>query len=114
MLCITPHQAAAILREELEGCLRLPAIEDAFHSHWAFPIVVDEPQRVLEALRSEGFDAATLGRSTTVAAPPDRPELDPMQARRTLEKLVVLPCYAAMPDAELRRQAAVIRRVVAA
>ena len=105
--------AARILAEALGDCVVRPGTGNPIHNYWVFPILADQPEPLMAALRAAGFDAATLRRSQTVPAPEDRPKLDPVTARETLEKLVVLPCYPEMPRAELLRQAEVVRRTVA-
>ena len=74
---------------------------------------MSEPRKFIEALRREGFDAADLPRSQHIAAPQDRPGLDPKTAAAALRDLIVVPCYEAMSDRELVRQAAVIKRIAA-
>ncbi len=66
----------------------------------------------MEDLRIEGLDAATLGRSTAIAPPEDRPHLDPVITREMLAHLLVLPCYPRMGAKELERQAKVLRDAV--
>jgi dTDP-4-amino-4,6-dideoxygalactose transaminase len=106
--------AGRVLLEELGDSVLCPGSKNAIHNFWAFPIVVNDPKRVMKALRDAGFDAATLRRSTTVRPPADRPKLDPVNTRLALERLIVLPCYEGMPEAALRRQAAVVRAAVGA
>jgi perosamine synthetase len=91
----------------------LPAQANAHHDYWVFPLLVSEPRKFIEALRSEGFDAADLPRSQHIAAPQDRSGLEPKTAAGVLRDLIVVPCYDAMPDSELVRQAAVIKRIAA-
>ena len=90
-----------------------PAQANAHHDYWVFPMLVSEPRKFIEALRKEGFDAADLPRSQHIAAPQDRPGLEPKTAAGVMRDLIVVPCYDAMPDSELVRQAAVIKRVAA-
>jgi dTDP-4-amino-4,6-dideoxygalactose transaminase len=90
-----------------------PAQANAHHDYWVFPLLVSEPRKFIEALRREGFDAADLPRSQHIAAPQDRPGLDPKTAAAVMRDLIVVPCYEAMPDRELVRQAAVIKRIAA-
>lgn len=90
-----------------------PAQANAHHDYWVFPLLVSEPRKFIEALRREGFDAADLPRSQHIAAPQDRPGLDPKTAAAALRDLIVVPCYEAMSDRELVRQAAVIKRIAA-
>ena len=104
----------AALGERLRGMLGdaavCPAGEAGIHNYWVFPILADDPQALIRALRAEGFDGANLPRSQAIAAPAGRPELDPATAKEVLAKLVVLPCYPGMSDADLRRQAEIVRR----
>ena len=90
-----------------------PAQANTHHDYWVFPLLVSEPRKFIEALRREGFDAADLPRSQHIAAPLDRPGLEPKTAIGVMRDLIVVPCYDAMPDSELVRQAAVIKRVAA-
>ncbi len=99
------------LRDLIGGSVAMPAQANAHHDYWVFPLVVDEPRKFIDALRAEGFDAADLPRSQHIAAPADRPALEPKVAAQVMRDLVVIPCYDAMPDAELKRQAEVIKRL---
>jgi dTDP-4-amino-4,6-dideoxygalactose transaminase len=101
------------LRDYLGDAVPLPGTANAQHSYWVFPILAKEPLQLIAAMRREGFDAANLPRSQTVAAPEDRPELEPATAAQTLSELVVLPCYPGMPDSELKREAELVRRLTA-
>lgn len=99
------------LRDLIGGAVAMPAQANAHHDYWVFPLLVKEPRKFIDGLRSQGFDAADLPRSQHIAAPKDRPELEPMTAAGVMRDLVVIPCYDAMPDAELARQAEVIKRL---
>lgn len=101
------------LRNLIGTSVAMPAQANAHHDYWVFPLLVDEPRKFIDGLRAEGFDAADLPRSQHIAAPKDRPELEPLTARDVMRDLVVIPCYDTMPDTELVRQAEVIRRLAA-
>ena len=59
-----------------------------------------------------GFgDSSNLPRSQAVKAPADRPELTATITAQALAQLIVAPCYASMPDSELRRQAKLIKEI---
>ena len=63
-------------------------------SYWVFPIVSDDPAALILVLRGAGFDASTKTSAIdVVAAPADRPDLDPVCGRRLLEGVVFLPVY---------------------
>lgn len=100
------------LKELLGDSLPLPGQGNAHHDYWVFPAVVDAPLPFLAEMRRNGFDVANLPRNQAVAAPEDRPELDPHRAADLLSRLVILPCYDDVPDSELRRQADLVRRLL--
>jgi dTDP-4-amino-4,6-dideoxygalactose transaminase len=104
-------KAGERLRALLGDALPMPASASLTHSYWVFPVLVDDPKAAMPALRAAGFDATNLPRSAAAAAPQDRPELEPATANRLMQHLMVLPCYPLIPDAALRRQAEVLKRV---
>jgi dTDP-4-amino-4,6-dideoxygalactose transaminase len=80
------------------------------HTHWLFPVLVDDPDEVISQLRQSGFDA-TQGQSLCVVAPPaERPELDPSTARHAMAKIVFLPIYPEMPKRAVRKMAMILLR----
>jgi dTDP-4-amino-4,6-dideoxygalactose transaminase len=99
------------LRDGLNGSVVLPAQANAHHDYWVFPLLVSNPRKFIADLRAEGFDASDLPRSQHIAAPADRPALEPQTAAAAMRDLIVVPCYDAMPDSEIDRQAAVIRKI---
>jgi dTDP-4-amino-4,6-dideoxygalactose transaminase len=79
------------------------------HTHWLFPVVSDAPDELIRASRAAGFDAARSASSVkAIAAPADRPELEPVLARGLMSRLVFLPAYPELPDGSLRRLAAAL------
>lgn len=103
----------ARLREYLGDCVVLPGTANKYCDYWVFPILVDDPRAFIDALRAAGFDGANLPRSQAIPAPEGRPELEPNIAAQALSDLIVLPCYPGMSDAELKRQADVVREIAA-
>lgn len=97
------------LKALLGDSLALPGQANRHHDYWVFPAVVEEPLGFIAALRRQGFDAANLPRSQAVAAPDDRPQLEPRRAADLMSKLVILPCYEGLPDREMQRLAALVR-----
>lgn len=95
------------------NALKLPAQHNRHHDYWVFPLLVKEPKRLIRALRREGFDAADLPRSQHIAAPPDRPQLEPNTAAAVMRDIVIVPCYASMPDSEIERQAQIVKKFAA-
>jgi dTDP-4-amino-4,6-dideoxygalactose transaminase len=102
--------AEALDRHLRQGVLR-PATANPVHTYWVYPILAEEPKAAIAELRRAGFDGAQQTRSQAVAPPADRPELDPRVAREALARLIILPCYPAIPEAEIAREAEIVNRV---
>lgn len=102
------------LAADLNGALVCPAGGMDPHVFWVFPLLAERPDEVLRHMRRHGFDG-TQGQSMVAIDPPDgRPECTPTAAREIVRRLLFLPFYAAMPDRERRRMAAVLREYAAA
>jgi dTDP-4-amino-4,6-dideoxygalactose transaminase len=86
-----------------------PGATAAHHSHWIFPILAIAPERLIQHLWREGFDA-TRGASSlyTVEAPDSHADLSPREARQAMQKVVYLPIFAGTTDRDLRRLARVL------
>src|SRR5258708_18138969 len=68
-------------------------------THWLFPVISREPDRLILACRRAGIDGARGASSVTVVpAPSDRPAADPASARGMMARLAFLP-----PDPALSR-----------
>jgi perosamine synthetase len=109
------HEARHVAPCARVAALVAPAVErpcDRVQTlkHWMFPFFAADPQAAVVALRRAGFDATRGASSLTVVEPPiDRPELDPVNARRAASRIVYAPLYAAMPERERERLAGVLR-----
>ncbi len=99
------------LRQSLGDAVVMPALENTHHDYWVFPILVDDPAAFIQAMRAEGFDTSNAPRSQAISAPPDRPQLEASIAARVLADLIIVPCYPGMPDAEIEREARVIKAI---
>jgi dTDP-4-amino-4,6-dideoxygalactose transaminase len=98
-------RALAALLQETVSC---PGAAVASHTYWVFPILIDEPHRLIEHLARAGFDA-TQGHSLCVVRPPaDRLGQRASAAERMLAKVVFLPFYPELPRRESLRMADVI------
>lgn len=81
-------------------------------THWLFPVVAPEPERLVAALRGRGIDASHVASSIAVVHPPaDRPELAPEAAARVMAGIVFLPACPNMPHAVLERLVWTLRDV---
>ena len=103
-----------LLVQLLAGRIECPGARMVGHTHWVFPVLADDPDRLIAALAKAGFDA-TRNQSLVVVTPADdRPWLDPGTARAMLARTVFVPLYAAMPTKAIRRMAEVILQTSAA
>lgn len=101
------------LCDALRGAYECPAADVTPHVFWVFPILTNRPEEVRRELLRHGFDA-TQGQSMIVVEPPQgRDDLVPHNALRLLAETVYLPCYDALPDAELSRMAGVLKSLAA-
>jgi dTDP-4-amino-4,6-dideoxygalactose transaminase len=75
-------------------------------THWLFPVVSSRPDEVIRMSRSLGFDVARKASSVfAIAAPADRPDLEPRDAREAMSRLVFLPAYPELPVCSLEQLA---------
>jgi perosamine synthetase len=96
------------LTERLERTVLCPGTASTPHNYWVFPILVDEPSRLIKKLVRSGYDA-TQGASLCVVPPPaDRPDQRAVFAEEFLEKVVFLPFYPELTARAARRMAAVV------
>jgi dTDP-4-amino-4,6-dideoxygalactose transaminase len=76
----------------------------ALHTHWLFPVMSSEPDRLILACRRAGVDGARAASSVTVVgAPAGRSEAEPHAARQMMAALVFLPAYPELPRRSLAR-----------
>lgn len=82
------------------------------HTHWVFPVAVEDAvegvEPLIAALSDAGFDATRGERLCVVDPPAGRPDLAPLTARTILARSVFLPCTLAMPQRALVQMAAVV------
>ncbi len=97
-----------LLADLLRGKVSCPGADVVPHNYWLFPAIVADPQRTISALEAAGFDATQAQSMQACPAPPDRPDLDPVNVREVLKHMILLPCYPGIPEAELRRMAEVV------
>lgn len=88
----------------------VPGVRAPLHTHWVFTLESDRPDELVRELRAEGFDATQVATMKAVPAPAGRPELAPRKAEELLRRMVYLPVYPELPEAELERLAGVLLR----
>jgi perosamine synthetase len=88
--------------------LRRPGADAANHTHWLFPMLTPEPERLMRHLWARGYDA-TRGASNLlcVPAPPGRPAA--AQAGRMMDEVLYLPLYPSATPAEMHAMAQAVR-----
>jgi perosamine synthetase len=97
-----------VLAASLRNTVSCPGAAVTPHTYWVFPVVVEQPEELLEHLTRSGFDA-TQGQSLCVVRPPaDRPGQRAAAAENLLAKVVFLPFYPEMPPHYSRRMAAAV------
>jgi perosamine synthetase len=94
----------AALGDELATSLRSqPGSAALDRTHWVFPVVPDDPDAFIAALRSAGFDATRATTSiTAVGSPP------PPRAAELMDRVVFVPAYPELPRRAVER----LRRVL--
>lgn len=106
------EERAALARRAI--CL-MPAVERPgdrapWHTHWVFPIQEDEPEMLIPALWARGFDATRGASSLCVVEPPaDRPEMEPVHARRAFSRLLYLPVHPGLRRRDVERLAQAVQ-----
>lgn len=72
--------------------LERPGDAADFHSYWVFPVLSDDPERMIHSLWARGIDATRGASSLSVVAPPgDRPETGPEEALAMFARLLYVP-----------------------
>lgn len=102
-------QSGEFLRQRLARVVALPGKDLLGRTHWVFPVMADNPQRLVTALLDGGFDA-TQGQSLCVVpAPTERAGLHALQAEQFLAKVVFLPIYPELPQPAVEKMAAIVQ-----
>lgn len=78
---------------------------------WVFPVTAPDPSVLIRSLRQAGFDASRATSSIAAIAPPaDRSDLAPVEAERLRDRIVFLPVYPELEDAEVTRLLGAVHR----
>ncbi len=88
--------------------LERPGAQASHHTHWLFPMMTVDPDRLMRQLWARGFDA-TCGASnlTCVPAPEGRPVAT--QAARLMREVLYLPLHPSVTRGEMRAMAHAVR-----
>jgi perosamine synthetase len=97
-----------MLKGLLDHNVVCPGMAAVPHNYWVFPILVEDPNQLIERLVAGGYDA-TQGASLCAVQPPaGRPEFRAHFAEELLEKVVFLPFYPELPERAAQRMATVV------
>jgi perosamine synthetase len=102
-------EKAVRLHDALDCAVCCPGFALRPHNHWVFPVLVEQPERLVTALAKSGFDSVLAASMTAVRPPVDRPHLAAQRVRSIANRMVYLPCYPELPDEEIERMAAVVQ-----
>jgi perosamine synthetase len=98
----------------LSNAVFCPGATNRPHTYWVFPVLVNHPDRLIEQLARDGFDA-TQGQSLCVVPPPDdRPREKASVSEEILTKIVFLPFYPELSEKESKRMAEVVLKAAEA
>jgi len=76
--------------------------EAGHHTYWVFPILSQAPDELVRFLRSRGFDATRGQSSMAVVDAPGPASREPVQILEAYRRLVYLPVYPGLSDADIR------------
>lgn len=79
----------------------IPGGSGGNHTHWVFPVLSEQPDRLVRRLWEAGFDA-TRGTSSLYAVPDTVTAQVPVNAARTIDGIVYLPVWPGVSETELR------------
>ncbi len=98
------------LLQQMNGTVFCPGADSEVHSFWVFPIVVEEPQPLLEKLWAAGFDATQESSMRIVPPPPGREHHSADEAESMLRRITYLPFSPNMPTTSLDQMADLVLR----
>lgn len=78
-------------------------------SYWVFPILVDDPDRLVRQLWAAGFDATCTSSLSVVRSEEGGFNADHSEAQAVMDKTVFLPYSDKMPRSALDRMAAIVK-----
>lgn len=90
--------------------LERPGASAQHHTHWLFPMLTSQPERLMRAMWSEGYDA-TCGASNLICVSAPAGRTEPRQSQRLMERVLYLPLYPSATTDEMRSMARVVREL---
>lgn len=99
------------LLSNLPQSFKFPGQQAIFQTYWAFPIITNEPQKVIESLRKNGFDV-TNKNSLSIVGMANNDTSEVLQNIQSIQnKIVFLPLYAEIPMSELTKMAKCLQKI---
>lgn len=94
----------------LRPAVEHPGWRSSRRTHWLFPVVVPDPEAVVQELRLHGLDASRATSSIAVVeAPPGCAA--PSEAARMMSGIVFLPAYPELPEWLLDRMVGIVNEL---
>lgn len=97
------------LVSNLPGSVLFPGSKSDKRTHWAFPVLAKDPQKLATTLRQSGFDATHKSSLQIVQSAENNPNSETQIAGNILDQVVFLPLYPEMPLTEFKRMVGYIR-----
>lgn len=88
--------------------LNRPGASANHHTHWLFPMLTPDPERLMRHLWTRGFDA-TCGASNLLFVPAPNGRALPAQSMRLMTEVLYLPLFPGATTTELRELANAVR-----
>ena len=98
------------LLSNLPKSFTFPGQQAIFQTYWAFPIITDESQKVIESLRKNGFDATNKNSLSIVGVTDNNTSAALQNIQSIKNKIVFLPLYAEIPMSELTKMAKCLQK----
>lgn len=92
-----------LLNQMFQGAIPSPGAMALTPTFWVYPIVVDEPEKLVRMLWTHGFDATWHSSLTIVEPDPASSHPTATEAERVLKQTVYLPFSRRMSEKTLRR-----------
>ncbi len=104
------HRLGRRLLEKIQPVVQCPGAGTGDHHFWVFPVLTDQPQELMHALKDAGFDSTQGESMRIIPKPADSPAIEPVIAEGLLERMVYVPMYPELTDRAVDRLAEVLLR----
>lgn len=99
------------LLSNLPQLFTFPGQQAIFQTYWAFPIITNEPQKVIESLRKNGFDVTNKNSLSIVGMANNNTSEVLPNIKSIQNKIVFLPLYAEIPMNEIAKMVTCLQKI---